>query len=48
MVIVINPRNRAVSVHTPDADTVTLSEDDTLDGGDVVPGWRLHVIDLFE
>ena len=48
MVIVINPLNRAVSVHMPDADTVTLSEDDTLDGGDVVPGWRLPVIDLFE
>ena len=48
MVIVINPRNRTVSVHTPDADTVTLSEDYTLDGGDVVPGWRLPVIDLFE
>ena len=48
MVIVINPRNRTVSVHTSDADTVTLTEDDTLDGGPVVPGWRLPVIDLFE
>ena len=48
MVIVINPRNRTVSVHTSDTDTVTLTEDNTLDGGVVVPGWRLPVIDLFE
>ncbi len=47
MVIGINPRNRTVSVHTPDA-TVTLSELDTLDGGDVVPGWRLPIVDIFE
>ena len=48
MAIVINPRNRTVSVHTPHADTITLTENDTLDGGDVVPGWRLPIIDLFE
>ena len=48
MAIVINPRNRTVSVHTPHADTITLTENDTLGGGDVVPGWRLPVIDLFE
>ena len=47
MVAVVNPRNRTVSVHTPDA-VITLNEDDTLDGGDVIPGWRLPVADLFE
>ena len=47
MAIVINPRNRTVSVHVPDADTITLSEGDTLDGGDVVPGWRLPIADIF-
>ncbi len=46
MVVVVNPRNRTVSVHTPDS-TMTLTESDTLDGGDVVPGWaaasRRHI-----
>ena len=47
MVLVVNPRNRTVSVHTPES-VATLSEDETLDGGDVVPGWRLPIADLFE
>ena len=46
MVIVVNPRDRTVQVHTPDT-VVTLTESDTLDGGDVVPGWRLPVADIF-
>ena len=47
MVIVINPRNRTVSVHTSES-AVTLNEGDTLDGADVVPGWRLPIADIFE
>ena len=47
MVVVVNPRDRTASVHTTDS-VVTLSEDDTLDGGDVVPGWRLPIADIFE
>ena len=46
MVIVVNPRNRTVNVHTPD-NTVTLTMGDTLDGGDVVPGWQMPVADIF-
>ncbi len=46
MVVVVNPRDRTVSVHTPDT-VITLTESDTLDGGDVVPGWRLPVADIF-
>ena len=46
MVVVVNPRDRTVSVHTPDS-VITLTESDTLDGGDVVPGWRLPVADIF-
>ena len=46
MVAVVNPRDRTVSVHTPES-VATLSENDTLDGGDVVPGWRLPVADIF-
>ena len=46
MVAVVNPRDRTVSVHTTDT-VATLNEDDTLDGGEVVPGWRLPVADIF-
>ncbi len=48
LVVVINPRNKTVQVHRSMKDVVTLTEEDTLDGGDVVPGWHLPVIDLFE
>ena len=47
MVVVVNPRNRTVQAHTPDGVT-ELTEADTLDGGDVVPGWRLPVADIFK
>ena len=46
MVVGVNPRNRTVQTHTPDGIT-QLTEADTLDGGDVVPGWRLPVADIF-
>ena len=46
MVVVVNPRNRTVQAHTPEGVT-ELTEADTLDGGDVVPGWRLPVADIF-
>ncbi len=47
MVIVINPRRHEVRVHTPTSDTVILTPGDTLDGGDVVPGWRIPVSRVF-
>ena len=46
MVVVVNPRNRTVQAHTPEGVT-ELTEADTLHGGDVVPGWRLPVADIF-
>lgn len=46
MVVVVNPRERAVSVHTPDG-VENLSGGDVLDGGEVLPGWRLPVADFF-
>ena len=46
MVIVVNPRDRTVNVHTP-AGVRTLTETDTLDGDDVVPDWRMPVADIF-
>ena len=46
MVIVVNPRNRTVQVHTSDG-VIELTEADALDGGDVVPGWTMPVADIF-
>jgi Uma2 family endonuclease len=43
----VNPRKRTVDVYTaPDVFT-TLTEADTLDGGDVLPGFRLPVRNIF-
>ncbi len=36
-----------VAVHTPDGAVVRLSTDDVLNGGDVLPGFRLAVADIF-
>ena len=47
MVVVIDPRKQTAAVHTPTTNTL-LSDDDTLDGGEVVPGWRLPLRELFE
>ena len=47
MVIVVNPRRRDATIHLPGEDPITLTEDDTLDGGDVVPGWTMPVKEIF-
>ena len=44
----IDPDARTVTVHRPDGATRRLGEDDVLDGGDVVPGFRCAVAELFE
>jgi Uma2 family endonuclease len=47
LVIAVNPRTRAVTVYRSLKDIVVLTENDLLDGGDVVPGWTVPVRDLF-
>lgn len=47
MVVVVNLRKRTVTVYQASAYAI-LHEDDTLDGGEVVPGWRLSVAAIFE
>jgi Uma2 family endonuclease len=47
MVIVVNPRRRLVTVYRSLANVVVLTEHDTLEGGDVVPGWTLPVSVVF-
>ena len=45
---VINPRRRTVAVHAPGAPVHVLGEADTLDAGDVVPGFRCAVREFME
>jgi len=47
MVLVLNPRTRTVTVHTSHTDVVRLTESDTLDGGEVLPGFTCRVAELF-
>lgn len=47
MVVVINPRRHQVLVHHSPTDVKVLGKDDTLESGNVVPGWELHVKELF-
>jgi len=47
LVFVVNPRRRTVAVHRPGQPVRILSENDLLDGEDVVPGWTLPTRDLF-
>jgi Uma2 family endonuclease len=47
MVIVVNPRRHTVTVYHAQFPTVFLTENDTLDGGDMVPGWTMPVRSIF-
>jgi Uma2 family endonuclease len=47
MVLVLNPRTRTVSVYTSYTTVVRLTEADTLDGGEVLPGFTCRVAELF-
>lgn len=47
MVVVIHPRNRLTWVYLPGDGRIKLMEDDVLDGGDVVPGWKLVLREVF-
>lgn len=47
MVVVVNPRQQAVTVYRSPGDVAVLRGDDVLQGGDVVPGWSVPVRELF-
>ena len=47
LVVLVNPRNRTVTCRRPGQSPVILTEADTLEGGDVVPGWQMAVGDIF-
>ena len=48
MVIVLDSRVRTAAVYRSLTDVTILTEADTLDGGDVVPGWHMPVSEIFE
>ena len=47
MVLAVNPRKHTVTVYRALADISILTEDDTIDGEEVVPRWTLAVRDVF-
>ena len=47
MVVVVNPRGQSVRVHLSHTETFVLTEQDTLDGSNVLPGWKLPVAEIF-
>jgi Uma2 family endonuclease len=47
LVWLVDPATRTVRVYSSPDDPVTLTERDTLDGGDVLPGFALPLKDLF-
>lgn len=47
LVWVADPAARAVSVYRPGGDRRVLAADEFLDGGDVLPGFRVRVAELF-
>jgi Uma2 family endonuclease len=44
---IIRPKRKAVVVLRPDVPDTTLNVGDELDGGDVVPGFKYRIADLF-
>jgi len=47
MVWTVDPESRTVTVYRPGADPVALAEDETILGGNVVPGFECRVGDFF-
>lgn len=47
LVWVVSPKMHTVRVYRSETDIVTLTEKDTLDGGDVVPGFEIKIAESF-
>jgi Uma2 family endonuclease len=43
----VDPETRTVVVHRPGVEPVTVGEDQEIDGGDVIPGFRCRVAEFF-
>ena len=47
MVLVVDPKQRTVTVYRSREDVHILTGGDAIDGAGVVPGWSLPVAELF-
>jgi Uma2 family endonuclease len=47
MVWIVDPRKRQIHVYSSPTEVIRLQVGDTLDGGDILPGFTLPVADLF-
>jgi Uma2 family endonuclease len=47
MVWIINPKPKTITIYRSLTDIITLTEKDTLDGGEVVPGFQIPVAEIF-
>ena len=47
LVWIVNPKTQTVRVHTSPRKSVTFGIDDVLNGGDVLPGLKIPVRDIF-
>ncbi len=47
LVLVVNPLKKTVTVYRSSTEITRLTEEDVLEGGDVVPGWTLSLKDFF-
>jgi Uma2 family endonuclease len=47
LVWIVNPKLKTVTVYRSLSDIVMLTEKETLDGGEVVPGFRIPVAEIF-
>lgn len=47
LVWIVDPQSRSVEVHCPNEDPQSLTEQDWLEAGDLLPGFRCQVIDFF-
>ncbi len=48
LVWVVNPENRAIDVHRPNQPLLSLTENDILNGGEVLPGFSYPIRDVFD
>jgi Uma2 family endonuclease len=44
---VVNPRRHTITVYSSLSDITILTEHDTLEGGDIIPGFRCRVSEIF-
>ena len=47
LVWLVNPKSKTVTVYRSSTDSMILTEKDTLDGGEVVPGFKIPVAEIF-